>query len=51
MSLFLKFVGWLASKGSKYVKWAWDHKGQISEWLNIGYSFVWVYDEIKKRIG
>lgn len=51
MAAFLKFVGWLASKGKKYVTWAWDNKGKIIDWLNIGYTFTWIYEEIKKRIG
>ncbi|MFD3221836.1 aureocin A53 family class IId bacteriocin [Staphylococcus saprophyticus] len=48
MGAFLKFVGWLATKGKKYVKIAWDHKGTIMKWLNAGQTFTWVYEQIKK---
>lgn len=51
MGAFLKFVAFLASKGTKYVKWAWANKGRIIDWLNIGMAFEWIFQKIKQIIG
>lgn len=47
MAPFLRFVSWLATKGQKYVKIAWNHKSTILKWLNAGQTFDWIYKKIK----
>ena len=47
MSVFIRFVKWLATRASGLVKKAWANKGKVIEWLNTIPTFEWVYEKLK----
>ncbi|MGP5591191.1 aureocin A53 family class IId bacteriocin [Corynebacterium variabile] len=51
MAGFLKVVKAVAKYGSKAVKWCWDNKGKIMEWLNVGMAVDWIVEQVRKAVG
>lgn len=49
--MFMRVIRALAKYGKKAVQWAWDHKGQVMDWINVGQGVDWIVQKIRSIVG